>query len=295
METTVEQPKKIGNPNFGKKKLENAPTKDVRFKLSQSYEYLKPKDKDTGLTTENPYPAIYIAANAGVAWDALKGELRNWRYIYGYPSVWVDEQVKPEPSKQQIFNEKNDIIFSKGYIRVKGTDRAKIQALMLNDGFEGNKNKVNDIPVIFELIDEGKAMQSLRSEKDLRFEAESLARTANIDDMLPVAMLYGIDVSSDEVDNESIRTQFIIMAEQNPKQFIDNFNNPKHKAKYAVVKALQGGLVSVQNNKLIFRESGRALFEVDANGDVAEQVANKVMSQDEIAVKLVETIQSSLS
>lgn len=294
METT-EAVKQRGNPNFGKKKEEvKPPQKDLRFKLCQSYEYLKPKDKDTGMTTENPYPAIYIVANAGVAWCPEKQEYRNWRYIFGYPTVWVDEQ-KPEPSKQQIFNEKNDIIFTLGYLRVKASDKAKIKALELNDAFKGNKNKVNEIPEVYELIDETKAMQSMRTASDLAFEAESLARSCDTEDMMPIASLYGIDVSADENDDETIRTQFIMISKQNPKQFIENFNNPKFKAKYAVIKGLQKGIVHVEDNKLIFRDSGKALMEVNASGDVAEQVAKKVMAGDEIAIKLVGTIQSNLS
>lgn len=285
MEATIKKTT-AGNPSITRPKFE----KDARFKLINQYDLIKPKDADTGQIVDNPYPPIYIATNEGVAKDA-KGEYRQWRYLFGYKTIWVDEQTKPVPTKNQINSEKNDIIFKGGFLRVKKDDTAKIQALMLNDAFEGNEDPVNDIPKVYELIDDTAAARKLRSLADVAFEAESEARSCSVEEMLPIAQLYGIDTTQDE---DMIRTAFIFQAKQNPAKFLENVANPKFKVKYTVTEALKAGLISVTDNKIVYMESGKPLFEVNGNGDVAEQIAIMVVKNDDVAVKLVEQLELNL-
>jgi len=290
METaTEEKVTRKGNPNFGKKAEPS--TGFWRFKLVNTFDYLKPKDSKTGLIESNPYPDIYIVANAGVAVDQKTGDFRHWRYLFGFKSIWVDEQetLTSKPSKNQIFNEKNDIIFTKGFLRFPKTNKALYEALTTNDAFAGNTNPVNDTPKVYELIDEAKQIQGIRNSADLAFEAESLARTCSVEEMLPIAQLYGFDTNEEP---EIIRTNFILASKGNPKQFMENFNNPKFKVKFAISTAIQRGLITATENKLIYNESGKSLFQVNSNGDVAEQIANKVLDGDEIAIKLLEQLKA---
>lgn len=287
MDTKTET-KKTGN--FGRP-TKPVYEKDLRFKLVNNFDKLKPVDAATGEPAENPYPAIHIVANSGVAYDEKKGEYRRWRYLDGYPSIWEDEQTNPKPSINQLTSEKNDIIFLKGFITVKKQNHAKIQALFLNDAFAGNTNPVNEIPKVFELIDETAQFKSLRKSADDEFNAESKARNCSVDEMLPIAQLYGIDTTEDP---DIVRTHFILKSKQNPPKFLENFNNPKFKAKYTITEGLRKGLIEVKENKLIYLESGQPLFEVNGSADVAEQVALMVLREDPTAVTLVEKLNENL-
>jgi len=264
--------------------------KDLRFKLIQDFDLIKPKDAATGMIVDNPYPPTRIIASEGVAKDA-KGEYRQWRYIFGYKSVWVDEQSKPAPTKNQINSEKNDIIFKNGHLLVKKADLALIQALMLNDAFDGNEDPVNEIPKVFELIDDNASARKLRSLSDISFAAESEARTCSLEVMLPIAQLYGISTTDDE---DIIRTQFIFQAKQNPEKFLENVANPKFKVKFTITEALKRGLINVTDGKIVYMETGKPLFEVNGNGDVAEQIARMVLMNDDIAIKLIEQLELNL-
>lgn len=264
--------------------------KDLRFKLIQDFDLIKPRDASTGMIVDNPYPPTRIIASQGVAKDA-KGEYRQWRYIFGYKSVWTDEQIKPVPTSNQLNSEKNDIIFKNGYLNVKKADVALIQALMLNDAFDGNEDAVNDVPKVFELIDDNASARRLRSLADISFEAESEARTCSYEQMLPIAQLYGIDTTDNE---ETIRTQFIFQAKQNPAKFLENVANPKFKIKFTVTEAIKKGLISVTDGKLVYMESGKPLFDINGDGDVAEQIAKMVILNNDIAVKLIEQLELNL-
>lgn len=291
MEATATKPK--GNPNFGKKPTTSKPTAEVdaRFKLIKSYDKAKPVDGKTNQPVDNPYPQTYIAVNAGVAYDDDKGELRQWRYLFGYPTIWVDEQIKPIPNNTALFSEKNDIIFKGGFLRVSAKDKAKLQALMLNDAYAGNESPVNDIPKVFEIIDDEATSKKLRNLADVAFEAESEARNCTDEEMMPIAELYGIDT---ELDPDNVRTQFIFQAKSNPNRFLENFSNPKNKIKYTVTQAIKKGLIEATDNKVVFMETGKPLFEVNSKADVAEQIADMVLKGEDKAIKLIEQLNQTL-
>ena len=285
MEATATK-KPVGNPALLKK-----PLKDARFKLVQQYDLIKPVDAETGLPISNPYPPTYIMVNEGVALDPKTGTYRNWRYVFGQKSIWVDEQTKPAPSKEQLMSAKNDIIFMNGFLRVKAADTAKIQALELNDAYVGNDNPVNNIPKVFELIDEEAEIKKGRSQRDMAFEAESEARSMSEEDMMPLALLYGIDT---DLDEDLIRTHLINKSIENPKGFLESVSNPKWKAKYAITEGLKRNYIKIEAGKLIWMDNDKSLMDVNGAGDVAEQVAILVLKNDEVALAIVDKLEQMI-
>lgn len=290
METSVEK-KKMGNPNFGKKKKEGVDSlKTYRFQLIKTHEKVKPRDRDTGEMLENPYPPIYIAANSGVAYDAETDQVRRWRYLYGYPSIWEDEQTNPEPSPQQLAHERNDIIFRQGFLTVRGNDKAKIQALKVQDAFEGNENPLEDKPRIYRLLDENLELNKIRSSADAAYEAETEARNSSLEDMLPIASVFGIDVTNPEENADKIRTAFILRAKSDPQAFLKQVVNPRNTIVFKFRQAFQKNILSVVEGKVIMVDTQRVLFEVNPDKDAAEQAASSVLAREDKAEKAYEQI-----
>jgi len=286
--------KSVGNPNFKKKNQSNDSSQKKRyhFQLTQTYSNAKPVDKETGEMLENPYPPIYIVPNEGVALD--NGNMRRWRYLYGYKSIWLDEQTMPEPTKSQLESEYNDLIFRKGSLFVNSTDQAKLKALMIQDGFEGNDNPVNETPKIFRLIDEGSELDRLTDSIDEAYEAETQVREASLEELLPLAQLYGINIDNPDRDNVRIKTQLVLRAKADPKGFLRNFVNPKNKVKYIITKAIQEDIISTTKieGKVVMIDSGRILFDIKVNSDSVEEISKKVMAGDEAAEKLYRHLQT---
>lgn len=278
----------VAEKKFTKKAVE-AP-KTLRYQLVETQEKAKGRDKDTGEMLENPYPPYYIAPNAGVARDPKSGLHRSWRYIFGYNTIWVDEQV-PEPTQAQLFNGKNDLIFLQGFLNVSSQDKAKVMALEVQDGFEGNDNPVDDIPKAFRLLDAGKARESLRNSADEKYEAGKAVREMSLEEMLPVASFFGINV--DDEDEYRIRTEFILKAESMPSAVLRQIVNPKNKIQFVATKALQKNIISTNiiPNNVVLVETGKPLFEVKGDGDVAEQIATMVMQNSEPATRLYNQLQ----
>lgn len=295
--------KRKGNPNFGKKKVEGS-TEQINnaihaeqvkdqyvFQLIKTHEKQKPRDFETGEFRDSPYQPFYGVANSGLAWDktyknpkntnATAGGQRRWRYLFNYPTVWVDEQIDPEPTKEELSDSQNDLIFRNGVLRVFGYQETKLLALKLNNTFEGCERPLKNLPKEFKLLDQDKIDKEVLQELDDSFESEKYAREATDEEMYAVSHWYGIDLSKSD---DAIRKEFIQKARSNPKVFNREFINPKHKAKYVFLKALEDNMISptIVPGKLYYVDTNTPIFDLKSE-DVAEELSvNYVVGVDKI-------------
>jgi hypothetical protein len=297
MAEAEEKTTKRGNPNFGNKLGKKAASKwdhkkRYHFQLINTYESAKPRDLKTGQMLDNPFPPVYIALNEGVGYNEERGEVENWRYVYGYSSIWVKDQVSPEPTKQQLENPQNHIIFRNGSLRVNGNNTALLDALTVQDVFKGVKEPINETPAIFYLVNEDEQRQKMRTDADKAFEAEKAARECDLADMLPVAMFFGIDVQNPEEDEDRIRTEFIFKAKQFPDAFLKQFVNPLNKYKFNFAMALRDNTISasVYPGKIVLTDTNKVICDVK-EGDAAEQLASMVIQGDRAVVSLYEQLE----
>jgi len=297
MEATEEVKKaRRGNPMFGKKPKKDSqfdPKKRYQFQLVQSYEAQKPRDKDTGEIIGNPYPPYYMIPSSGVALDPETNEVRRWRYVHGYNSIWIEDQQSPEPTKQQLDSAKNDLVFREGSLFVNGADKAKMNALLIQDIYADKENKLEAKNPVFKLIDENANIMKIRSSSDDAYNAEKMIREASYDALLPIAMVLGIDTSKveDEDDEEVVRTQLILQARGNSAVVMRELTDPKNEVKYEVQTAINSGRLKVEDGKLMW-STGVAILSVDMQGDVAEQAARAVLKQDKEAMKMYDQLRT---
>lgn len=263
------------------------------FKLVKDHSSLKPKDNKTNEIVDNPYPPIYIIPNAGVSVNPASGETERWRYLYGYNSIWEKDQQNPKPTKQRLENAdgKNDLIFTQGFLKVSPKDPAKLEAMMVQDIFDGiGDRQIQPVPFVYTLIDDAQEEIKMRNSADEAFEAESLARKATFEEMLAVAMALGIGIHDAEVDEEQIRTKFIFKAKSDPKLFMRVYNDPRVNIKFLVTKGLTDGSIVV--NEGVLSHNGLAYLSLRADADIAEQVATLNIEGDEKAKQLYDTLKS---
>lgn len=292
METATKKP---GNPNLKKLgTLEEDSKRYISFILTQTHEKSKPKDSKTGEIAQSLYPPIFFIPNAGTAIHPKRGGRERWRYLASYPSIWVNDQETTEnkPTRQDIDSEKNHIVFNQGYLRVRGDEYAKIEALKIQDIFEGCENPINDVPKSYTLVDPVKEINGIRKSADEAYEAETAARSATLEEMLPLAMMYGIDVSNADEREGQIRTQFILRAKTNPSSFNKEFVNPKTKIKYDVAKAIKENYLSASEvpGQLIYVDTKVIIMPINSDGDVPDQVASLALSGDVTAAQLTDRL-----
>jgi hypothetical protein len=289
MEQTVE--KKKGNPNFGKKATQDFNeiediNKVYQFILCQTYERYKPVDKDSGYTSTAPYPPKYQLPSEGVTLDDESKRMRRWRCLRGIDTIWVDEQDGMEP---QGFEDYEMVEFTYGKLNVRAFEKNKLAVLLNFDGFEGKKNRRNDISPVYRLIDEQKDLNNQLSSLDLEYEALKTANECSDEEMIPFAYVLGINVQQ---STKAIRRDFIGKAKSNPSYFVKYFVDPKNKIAYVVYDGIQKGLISASGieGKLIWSESQKVIMDAPKGSNVAQDIAKLVMKGNEDAINLVEQL-----
>jgi len=288
--------KRQGNPNFQKSTPEEIQPSELDkqyiFQLLKTHDKSKPRDKDTNELTTSPYQPFWAAVNSSVAWDGdykpknsnTKGARRQWRFLANYPTIWVDEQIDPEPTKEDLASPENDLIFRNGVLRVFGHEPMKLKALQLNNGFKDCVRPLKNVPKDFELLNQDKIDKAVLQHLDDAFDAETAARKAGLDEMYAVAYYFGIDLSKSD---DAIRKEFINKARVNPTVFNREFINPKNRYKYTFLKAIADNYISGTAivGKLQWVETNAPLFDLKT-GDYAEELASLTMGNYEKAVNL---------
>lgn len=310
METTVKR--RIGNPNFVKKTAtpdvygENTapdPTKEYIFQLLRTHEKQKPissKMGDLGGEIMSPYQPYYAIVNSGLAWDkdykpregAKAGASRRWRYLYGFPTVWVDEQIDPEPTKEELASNLNDIIFRNGVLRVFGHEQTKLQAVMLNDAFDGCERPLKNLVKQYTLLNQDKIDKEVLQGLDDAFEAEKAAREATPQEMYALAYYFGIDLHQSD---EAIRKHFITKARSNPATFSREFVNPKNKYKYIFMTALAENIISdtMIPGQIFLVDAGKNVYDLKTDSAI-EELAQATMANDPKANELYQQLRKML-
>lgn len=312
--------KRRGNPNFAKKvnneiEAQATPTQNVVdlnkqyvFQLLKTHDKAKPRDPNTNEITGSPYQPFWAAINSGTAWDPdflppseekkpkldqKKGAVRRWRFLATYPTIWVDEQIDPEPSKEDLAAPENDLIFRQGMLRVFGHETMKMQALKLNNGFKDCDRPLKNVPKDFELLNQDKIDKEVLQTLDDAFEAEKAARTATVDEMYAVSFYFGIDLGRSD---DAIRKDFINKARQNPKSFNREFINPKNKYKYTFLQSLADNIISGTQipGKLVYVDTGSHITDLKT-GDFAEELSGMCMANQSVAMNLYHKLEKILT
>ena len=299
MEALIE--KKKGNPNFGKKNVQVVDDLDkiYDFELIKTHALYKPEvvvitgrnsERSVG-KSDSLYPPTFAIPNSGLAWDEENNRQRAWRFINTEESIWVDEQRELSKEDEGILlsSDDNQLEFKKGKLMVRGIEKSKLAALMVQDMFEGKKKQLKKIPPIYRLLNPEAILKSTQDSLDLSWEAEKAARDASVNEMLEFASVLGISLEQSEA---GIRKDFIVIAKSNPAYFVKHFVNPKNKYQYAFSEAVKNNLISVNKNsgKLIWSDSKAEITSIAPNADVAGQLAERAVDKEQEILALFEQV-----
>jgi hypothetical protein len=299
MEALIE--KKKGNPNFGKKTTHVVDDLDkvFEFELIKTYELYKPEvvvitgrnsEKSVG-KSDTLYPPTFAVPNSGLAWDEEENRQRAWRFINSEESIWIDEQrdLSKEEEAIALSSDDNQLEFKKGKMMVRGIEKSKLAALMVQDMYEGKKKQLKKMPPVYRLLNPEAILKSTQAILDLSWESESAARNASTKEMFEFASVLGISLEQSE---NGVRKDFIVAAKSNPAYFVKHFVNPKNKYQYAFAEAVKNNIISVNKNsgKLVWSESKAEITSIAPNADVAGQLAERAVDKEQEIVELFEQV-----
>jgi hypothetical protein len=202
----------------------------------------------------------YIASNAGAVFMLMQSgvtifdeelkRVREIRYCEREHSIYKDEQ-----SENSV---KTPVIFRMGRLFVT-PDKPNLLAFL-----EAHpQNKANG-GSRFERVDKEKKAEVTLDDEFLVVDAVSLIRTKELDDLLAVALSFGIDV--DRPVSE-IKHDLLQKAKKSPKVFIQSFDNPVVAMKAMVKQAESFQILSVMPDSVRWHDTNKLIISVPAGQD----------------------------
>lgn len=187
--------------------------------------------------------ATFMLMQSGVTiYDEERDAIREIRYCERENSIFRDEQ--------QDNSVKTPVIFRMGRLFVPKDKPNLMNFLTVHPENKANGGK------LFELVDKVKKVEVDIDKEFLVNDAINLLRTKELDELLAVALAYGMNVDRPIAE---VKHDLLLKAKSNPKVFIESFDNPvvsmksmvKQAGDYQIIKLAQDGVKWFDTNKLI--------------------------------------------
>lgn len=200
---------------------------------------------------------VYIIQQRGVTvYDEEADSVRSIRYCPQEPSIYIDEQ-----SNNAV---KEAVIFRDGVLLVP-REKPNLQRYL-----DAHPDNIANGGNIFEKVDESKkAAVTLEKEFSIS-EAVDMVRDKSIQDLLPVAIFFGVNINREVAE---IRYDLLQIAKSKPEEFINSFGSPIVMARAAMQQAKDFQIISVKSNGVYWFDSNGLVVSVPAGQDAMDVVA----------------------
>lgn len=265
----------IASVNSSKKKIFGTQKKPDMI----IYRLVKKNDKLRDDTP--PYPPYKRFPNTDIiSWNYGTDDKPEWgeraiRFLPGYSTIFVDEQEKngrvlPE---NVINNPNNRFEIINGEIRVRPHEAAKIYFLDICNRNVESEHRTGKTEGLFARYSEEKRVIDLQGKQKLQKEAIEKAFTADENQVAFHAKYLGISTIDPSTaasrTYEAVLADYRQMAIDNPKNFLDTFDDQDLKLKFHIETAIETGVI---NLKLV---PGKAVF-----SSTKEEICDVPVSQD---------------
>ena len=211
---------------------------------------------------------VYMLQTKGISmYDEDTETMRELRYCPSEHSVWSDEQREDAVRKP--------ILFRDGNLLVKKTEPNLMEYL------DRHPQNVANGGNVFKVVDKSVDAEKELDTEFLLVEAISMVRDKDINDLLPVAVYFGIGVggSSSEIRHNLLRT-----AKKNPKKFIDAFDDPVVKVKSLIHQAKDYNIIKLADSGAYWFDSNTIIIANPAGASCADTLARFCMTEKGAAV-----------
>jgi hypothetical protein len=201
--------------------------------------------KDTARLYEIPSGGgiVYLIQSRGVTiYDEERNTVREIRYCPNEPSIYVDEQSN--------FALKQAVTFSNGKLIVPKTKPNLMAFLDIHPNNMANGGN------LFRVVSKDEsAEKELKKEFSIN-EAVTMVREKDINELIPVAMYYNINVSRPVSE---IKYDLLREAKARPDKFVESFDNPSVKCRAIIFRAKEYNILEVKDAGVYWFDSKRLI------------------------------------
>jgi len=221
----------------------SAPKRKVIQKLQE--------DRDVVYTIPKLGGVAYMLKQKGITvYDESTDSVRAMRYCPNEQSIWVDEQGANA--------RKEAVVFRDGSLLVPKEKPNLRKFLELHPGnFENGGN-------IFKKLDPSREAEEKLKSEFLVTDAVTLVRDKEIQELLPVAIYFGMSVNRKSSD---IRYDLLNLAKKKPKEFIESFDSPQVMCRTMIVQAVDYQILRAKSDGVYWFDTNSLIVSVPVGQD----------------------------
>ena len=200
-------------------------------------------------------------------YDEESGQIRNLRYCPRENSPYVDEQ-----SENSV---REAVIFRDGRLLVPKEKPNLMKFLDLHPENEENGGH------LFKLIDDKKDAEQELAKEFSQSEAIMMVREKDIQDLLPVAIYYGININR---ATSEIRYDLLQTAKKNPTGFIQAFDSPEVTTRAMITQAGDYQIINLKKSGVYWFDSNQMIVSVPAGMEPVDVMTRFCLTEKGAAV-----------
>jgi hypothetical protein len=245
-EAPVKNPKPAAKSPFGKPKKPDLIV----------YRLLKMNDRSMRDDTPEYPPYRELPNRDTILWNWGTEADPDWaerviRYLRGFESIFVDQQEKDgRVIPENILHDRNNkFIINKGYIRIKPTEKQKMQFLDMCNWNSESLHRTGKVQALFARKSEEKDVAQLVLKQKNQNTAFGKAFNAKEEQIAFHAKYLGIPMMDHETGGtrtlEAVQADYRQKALDDPDTFLKTYDDPVLKLKYQIERALEDNFFSL--------------------------------------------------
>lgn len=207
--------------------------------------------------------AVLMLMQSGITvFDEDTKRVREIRYCENEHSIFKDEQ-----NEKSV---KTPVVFRMGNLVVR-EDQPNLQAFL--DAHPDNKSNGGSL---FFLVDKKKDVEKDIDTEFLINDAISLLRSKEADDLLAVALAYGMNINR---NMSEIKHDLLQKAKSSPKSFIESFDNPVVLMKAKVRQAISFQIIKTDSRSVKWFDTNKHIISVPAGQEPVDVFVRYCMTE----------------
>lgn len=232
----------------------------IRQKVSKPTNRIYETIKTGGIATILRQKEIQI-------YDDNSGKIRNLRYCPRENSPYVDEQNENSVREAVIFRE--------GRLLVPKEKPNLMKFLDLHPENVANGGQ------LFKLVDQKRDAEEELAKEFSQSEAIMMVREKDIQDLLPVALYYGININR---ATSEIRYDLLQTAKKNPTGFIQAFDSPEVTTRAMITQAGDYQIINLKKSGVYWFDSNQMIVSVPAGMEPVDVMTRFCLTEKGAAV-----------
>jgi len=256
MEQTTKRPGRPKAQPAPKAKPEVAEKKEVPFtsvtpKKSLPIKRKEAVNQNAEFELTRKAGIVFMLPQKGITvYDESKDSVRELRYCPNEPSIWRDEQ-SDSATRQSV-------VFRDGRIFVPKSQpnlRLFLERHPYNVANGGN---------MFRLVDKKRDAEQELEKEFMLTDAISMVRDKDIQELLPVAMYFGININASVSD---IRFNLLRVAKSKTKEFMQSFDSPQVRTRSIIQQAADYQIIKLSDDAVKWFDSNSMIVSVPVGQD----------------------------